>query len=335
MNALHLAYPVSDPSQPGEIRRAAVALATQLGFAAADVGRVGLAATEASTNIVKHAGKGTILLRAAPELADRPGIELLALDQGPGMVDVARCMQDGYSTAGSPGTGLGALSRLAAQMEIFATPGKGTALLVRVLPQGAVLSPQRAAIGAIRVPKTGESECGDDWALAYTHEGRRFLLADGLGHGPVAAKAGEEAVRAFLLSAEQPLPEAFSAVHLALRPTRGAAVSMADVTQAEVRFGGIGNVVGFLSWPRQDRRMVTQNGTLGLQFSQVRITTYPFTSPALLVLHSDGLNTHASLDGYAGLHGYDPSLIAGVLFRDFSRGTDDATVVVARLGRNA
>jgi len=50
----------------------------------------------------------------------------------------------------------------------------------------------------------------------------------------------------------------------------------------------------------------------------------------MLVLHSDGLVSHWSLDAYPGLAARDPSLIAGILYRDFTRGRDDVTVVVAK-----
>ena len=49
-------------------------------------------------------------------------LDVLALDRGPGMSDVDRCLADGYSTAGSPGTGLGAIGRLADQFDIYSSP---------------------------------------------------------------------------------------------------------------------------------------------------------------------------------------------------------------------
>ena len=68
-----------------------------------------LVVTEAATNLVKHAQAGQLLLRTLDE-AEGPGVELLTLDTGPGMANVGQCLQDGYSTAGSPGTGLGAIT---------------------------------------------------------------------------------------------------------------------------------------------------------------------------------------------------------------------------------
>src|SRR5687768_10037593 len=123
--------PVTEPSQVGEARRAAAALAGRLGFDDRDAGKVALVVTEAATNLVKHARDGAVLLRPLDD-AGAVGIEVLALDRGPGMADVGRCLRDGFSTAGSPGNGLGAVRRLAAVLDIYSALGSGTALLARV-----------------------------------------------------------------------------------------------------------------------------------------------------------------------------------------------------------
>jgi hypothetical protein len=60
--------------------------------------------------------------------------------------------------------------------------------------------------------------------------------------------------------------------------------------------------------------------------------TYEWPPSSLIILHSDGLTTHWALDRYAGLASRRPDVIAGVLYRDFRRVRDDATVVVARNG---
>ncbi len=57
---------------------------------------------------------------------------------------------------------------------------------------------------------------------------------------------------------------------------------------------------------------------------------YPFPKGATLVMHSDGLISRWTLDAYPGLAAHDPALVAGVLYRDFQRGRDDVTVLVAR-----
>jgi anti-sigma regulatory factor (Ser/Thr protein kinase) len=335
----HLVCQVFDPSHPGEVRREAMAFASRVGFAAADAGRVALVVTEMATNIVKHAGKGQILLRAMHEIPGSIGVEVLALDQGSGMSDVSRCMQDGYSTAGSPGTGLGAISRLATLMDIYSMPEKGTALLARVLPLGMKQNPTDSpfSIGAVRVACPGETACGDDWSVKLGQERAAVIVADGLGHGPEAAKAAAAAVRIFDAAHQMALPDLFQRLHGGLQATRGAAISIAelDLVAGEVRFAGVGNVAGFLAWPGGSRNMVTHNGTIGAQFNRANVLQYGWTKGASLVLYTDGLNSHTSIDAYPGLLARHPSLVAGVLYRDFVRGRDDATVVVITERREA
>jgi len=328
----HLAHSISDSSHPGSVRRAAIGLASAIGFTEADIGRVALIATEMATNIVKHAGRGQILMRPLRDGPDALGIELLALDQGPGMSDVTRCSQDGYSTAGSPGTGLGAISRLATAADIYSIPSRGTAMLAHLFVNGREGALRNApfCVGAVRVACPGEVVCGDDWAVNWGEDCASVMVADGLGHGPQAAQAATEAVRTFESSRGSRVPEMFQRFHGALRTTRGAAISVAeiDLRAAEVRFAGVGNVAGFLAWPGGSRSMMTNNGTVGAQFRPPQVLPYAWTSGTALVLHTDGLKSQASVDAYPGLLARHPSLVAAVLFRDFLRGRDDVTVVV-------
>ena len=114
-------FAVTEASQVAEVRRHVAALAGKLGFSETDAGKAAIVATEAATNLAKHAVQGEVIVRSlvAP---DRNGIEILALDKGPGMVNVAQSLRDGYSTAGSPGTGMGAMSRLARSFDLHSAP---------------------------------------------------------------------------------------------------------------------------------------------------------------------------------------------------------------------
>lgn len=330
----HTVWPISDSSHPGQVRREAMDLATRIGFDATHAGRAALVATEATTNIVKHAGRGQVLMRALED-SGRHGLELLALDTGPGMEDVARCVSDGYSTAGSPGTGLGALQRIASRLEIYSRPASGTALLAQVWPGEP--PPERSAIemGCVRVALHGQAVSGDDGAILAMHERAVVMLADGLGHGAPAAQAANEAVRQLTLHGDSSLLAIAEAMHGALRATRGAAVALAEVSfaTAELRFAGLGNVAACIAWPGGSRRMLSQNGTLGAQLGQVRVTSYPWRPNATLIMYTDGLNSHTTVESYPGLLAHHPSLIAAVLYRDFARGSDDATVLVMRQRR--
>ena len=114
-------------------------------------------------------------------------LELLSVDGGPGMTDVQRCLQDGYSTAGTPGNGLGAVKRLSDEFDVHSTPGKGTVIVSRIATSTA---PSNAfAVGAVCLPFPGEEVCGDTWRSVEREREIAVMVADGLGHGPEAAVA--------------------------------------------------------------------------------------------------------------------------------------------------
>ncbi|HEY0858389.1 MAG TPA: anti-sigma regulatory factor, partial [Albitalea sp.] len=129
--APHLNIAVEEPSQVGEARRAAVRMAGDLGFDEEGSGRVALVVTELGTNLARHAKRGRLLIGPSALGEDR-AIDVLSLDHGPGMEDVNRCLRDGYSTSGTPGTGLGAVQRMAHQFSVHSVVGDGTVSVARI-----------------------------------------------------------------------------------------------------------------------------------------------------------------------------------------------------------
>jgi anti-sigma regulatory factor (Ser/Thr protein kinase) len=190
---------VADPSQVGEARRMGCDLARSVGFDEMETGRVALAVTEAAANIVKHGGGGHMLFRA-----DDTGVGFIALDRGPGMPNVPHAMRDGFSTAGTTGTGLGAIARQASDFDIYAMPGHGTAAGRALLAAagGRAMAPCGSA--GVSVPKRGETVCGDSWAVVETAARVLLLVSDGLGHGPLAAAASARAVEVLRARAADP-----------------------------------------------------------------------------------------------------------------------------------
>jgi anti-sigma regulatory factor (Ser/Thr protein kinase) len=332
--ATQILLPIEDSSQVGNARRTANDLAAVLGFNSEEAGKVSLAVTEAATNILKHAKCGRILLRALEERRGS-GLEILALDRGVGMDNVTASLRDGHSTAGSPGTGLGAMARLADSFQIYSHPNRGTALRIEIWPRDRVApaAPQNIEVGAVCLPKTGEAVCGDDWALADANRYCSVMIADGLGHGTEAARAARAATKVLL---SQPLAEPrgiLEECHRMLTPTRGAAVAVARV-EADAglgQFAGIGNINARVEGASA-RSLVSHNGTVGHNVRRIQEFSFPWPDSSLLILHSDGLATHWHLKDYPGLATKHAGLIAGVLYRDFERGRDDVTVVVIRNG---
>jgi anti-sigma regulatory factor (Ser/Thr protein kinase) len=330
INQVHIH--IRETSAVAEARREVTDMAKAVGFDQSGVGRVAIVVTEAATNLVKHTPQGQLLARAF----DRDGvavIEVLALDQGPGIANIGESLRDGYSTAGSPGTGLGAIKRLSDEFDIYSAPGKGVALLSQLWsrrpPRGTRPAPYE--IGVVCLPMPGEEACGDAWAVEWRGGHCVILVADGLGHGPDAAAAAMAAANALRTHPQLAPAALIEFAHGALRSTRGAALAVADLDLArEVRYAGIGNIAGVTCAPGSTRHMVSHAGIVGHEVRKVQEFVYPWTQDSLLVMHSDGLSTHWNLDQYPGLAGRRPSLIAGVLYRDFTRGRDDVTVIVAK-----
>jgi anti-sigma regulatory factor (Ser/Thr protein kinase) len=330
---------VEEGSQTAEARRAARKMAEEQGFDESRAEQVAIVVTEACTNLLKHAGKGEILMTKAEDEGPgaEGGLEVLALDRGPGMSDLNRCLRDGFSTGSSAGQGMGAIVRLSSTSDFYTVPEKGTAVLARWSSLPAPLSrnghSRKLSVGAVNVPKPGEEVCGDSWGMEKSGDRITILMADGLGHGPDAKTAAREAVRMLHVNPDLPPKALLERVHHALRSSRGAAVAAAriDLQRGEILYSGVGNISAHIhSGIKTSQHLVSVNGTAGHNVHSVREFSYAWPEDGLLVLHSDGLATGAALGGYAGLDQREASLIAGVLYRDFNRGHDDATVVVAK-----
>jgi anti-sigma regulatory factor (Ser/Thr protein kinase) len=322
---------VDEPSQIGEARRRILDLATATGLDEDLQGRLALVVNELGSNLVKHGSGGVLLVRAIEAPA---AVEVLAIDRGAGMASVADCFRDGYSTAGSPGTGLGAVQRLTSLVDVYTMRPGGTVIVARVSKKG---RPGDGAVvlevGTVSVPRTGEEVCGDGFAVADDQEFPSLMVVDGLGHGLGAADAARLAVRAFEAAPGLPPGAQVAAIHDALRGSRGAAVSVARIDRARglVTYSGLGNVAGAIVARGTSRRMVSANGTAGHDAGRIHEFTYPWSDEAVLVMHSDGLASRWQIERYPGLPSHHPSLVAGVLYRDWSRERDDVTVVAARL----
>lgn len=103
--------------------------ASQLGFSGDEQAIVVIAVSEVANNIVHYAGEGEILLLAVEQDA-RSGVSIVAHDNGPGIPDIDRALQDGYSTGGGLGMGLSGIKRLTDEFEIVSQVGQGTTIKI-------------------------------------------------------------------------------------------------------------------------------------------------------------------------------------------------------------
>jgi anti-sigma regulatory factor (Ser/Thr protein kinase) len=323
---------VSENSQAGEARRKAVAFAEELEMGEAGCGTVALATTEMATNLVKHAGKGHILVQRL-QSDENSGLRITSVDNGPGIPDVSKAISDGHSTAGSLGTGLGAIKRLSDSFEVYTIPGSGTVIIAEFwLKKRSPPAKTPIRVAVVSEPIHGEDVCGDGWGVRVGADTTLLMVVDGLGHGVLASEAAREAERIVAAARRDSLHDILQDTHAALKKTRGAAFALAkiDTVKRLLTFVGVGNISASIVRAGSSRGMASYNGTVGQQMERVQEFNYPWSDDSILVMHSDGLATRWNLDAYPGIWNKRPSVIAAILHRDFYRGRDDVTVLVAK-----
>ncbi|WP_089154608.1 SpoIIE family protein phosphatase, partial [Micromonospora sp. NBS 11-29] len=322
-------FRVDNGATAGGVRRAAERLGRQVELSAPRVADLAIVTAEIVSNLVKHAREGSLLLR--PVRRDgRAGVELIAIDSGPGMADLTLSSADGHSTAGTLGIGLGAIVRQSSRFDGYSRPGRGTVLTVQIW-DGPPPEPDWA--GGLARPITGEQDSGDGYAVRVVDGRRQVLLCDGLGHGPLAAAATGAAVAAFRAAPAGPPETVVRHLHAAISHTRGAALAVAELDPAAelLHYAGLGNIAAMIVATGERRRgLVSLPGIAGHQRPAVRGYDYPFPAGATLVMHSDGVVDRWDLDDYPGLAGRAPLLAAASLLRDAGIRRDDACVLVAR-----
>lgn len=324
---------LSDETGVGEARRLAAALSEACGFDETRRGKLALVVTEAASNVIHHAGGGEVVLRRLREHG-REGFEVLALDRGRGMRNLAQCMVDGYSTRGTAGTGLGSISRNADVFDVFSAPDRGTVLLAQFWNPAPPGTPSSARWGAVCLAIRGEEVSGDGWSVSSAGPRTAIALLDGLGHGQGAADATLAGLQCFRANVARGPADTLAPMHEALRPTRGAAAAIAvvDGGAGQLRFAGVGNCSASIVSPgTRTIGLPSHNGTLGARLPRVNELSYAWPPEAVLIMHTDGLGTRWNLDDYSGLIRRHPSVVAAVLYRDFSRNRDDVTVLAFTL----
>ena len=325
-----------DVSHVGEARRAVATLTLQLGFDATAAGRVAIVATELASNLAKHGGGGSLLLRAIDE---RTGIELLAVDRGPGIVDVDRAMRDGYSSGGTSGKGLGAVQRLSDVFDLYTAPGRGTVVMSRMgkLRDVTVPAPRLAEFGVVSVAVTGEHVSGDAWLITPGENGPSVVVIDALGHGEVAYEAASLAVEIAKKHPGNSPTVLIDILHRGLRATRGVAIAVAEINPSArgVRFAGVGNISCSIAATGASRSFASLSGIVGHDVRRVQEFGATYESADSLIMFSDGIATRWRLDQYPGVRPRHPALAAALVYRDFARPRDDATILIARLPDDA
>jgi serine phosphatase RsbU (regulator of sigma subunit) len=188
------------------------------------------------------------------------------------------------------------------------------------------------AIGAAGRPFPGEKVSGDGWSIDWHESTCRIALIDGLGHGAEAAEVTLAATTTLAGRPELAPADALRLCHQALRGTRGAVISIAqiDLARARLTYAGVGNVEARLWQPPERQRPIAYRGIVGVILPTLRSFELQLRANWILVLHTDGVTSRFELEELAPLVCGDPQLLADEILRCWGRQTDDATVIIAR-----
>ncbi|GAB4057737.1 SpoIIE family protein phosphatase [Catellatospora paridis] len=322
-------FRLDDESSVGTVRRFAVELANAVDLGERKAADIAIIVTELASNLVKHAEDGTLLVRPVRH-DDNVGVEIVSIDSAPGMADLDAMREDGRSTTGTLGIGLGAVSRLAHRSEGFSVPGRGSILTAQLWREA---QPAPAWADGLTRPLTGETVSGDCYAVRTAGGRRQVMVCDGLGHGPLAAAAAQTAFNIFHTAPDEPPMMLVERMHRGMSHTRGAALTVAEIDPdaAVLRTCGMGNVAATVLTGDERRSTVSMPGIAGHGRAVIKQFEYPFGAESLLVMHSDGVSDKWSLQHSPGLSTRSPLLIAATVLRDAGVRRDDACVLVARI----
>lgn len=325
--------PISEEADVVLAGRRAKAVLADLEFDEPAVEEIVLVVHELASNIVKHAGEGTLTIDHSSD-AERSGIEIRASDSGPGIADVDKAVVDGYSTAGSLGGGLGTIHRHMDEVVVKSDEaGESGLQVVARRSSGTAPSISRTVpprVGAVTRPKPGYEQNGDAFLVEHGRDQTLVGVIDGLGHGEEARRASSAAQEYVRRHSSEPIADLFTGVERACRPTRGVVMALArfDWPDDHVTVGSVGNITVRVCHSPDPRHLVTRRGVLGGNAPDPLVADWQWDSTSVMVLHSDGLSSRWDCDQFALREDLSVTEAANEILRTLSKDDDDATVLV-------
>ena len=335
MDSVFTNFVVGDRSMLSFFKRELHNIDLENGFTPHRAAETDIIIAELTSNLIKFAGSGELLYRNI-ERDGIPGLELFCMDNGPGIDNIAKMLTDGYSTANTLGHGLGTIKRLSDTFEIYSVKGRGTVQHVRIFEKSREFLAERKKgfhCAAVVTNYPGESVCGDGFIVRQTANGFLAMTGDGLGHGQHAHEAIKSALQAFKHTRSNDPSEIIREIHAQVKRTRGLVCTIvyADRKNGVWNICGVGNIATRIYLGLENKTYTPYNGIIGHNIPRtMNNTVHPFSKDQMLVMHSDGIRTKWKLSDYPSLLKEKPALIAATLYKDNWRGTDDATVLVAK-----
>ncbi|MBK0379710.1 ATP-binding protein [Mucilaginibacter segetis] len=333
VDATHISFKADDRSYFSLIKKEIHRVATEAGMAVARINQLDLIVAEMTSNLFKYSDDGELLMGVFTN-SGNPYIELISIDNGPGMANPSKMMQDGVSTTNTLGHGLGSMKRLSDTFELYSLTGWGTIAMSRVYNEPGNINKDKLVMRPIVVAKPGEKTSGDGFVYKKTEKYLKMMLADGLGHGPEANKAINEAATAFRVFPEYSPTETIRFIHNAIKKTRGAVINIVgfDFTTRTWSTTGVGNIQARLFGAVNLKNHMSYNGIVGHNIpNTMNDQSYPAEDYNQVMLCSDGIKTRIDMARYPWMYKYDLTILAAAIYKDHARRNDDMSVVIAKI----
>lgn len=327
---LHFAN-ASDRSYFAIIKKDIHALAQRAGLSDKRIAEADIVIAEIVSNLSKHAQNGELFVKQAD---GNIGIEITAIDEGPGMNDVTRMMADGVSTSNTLGHGLGAIKRLSDKFQVFSQKDWGTVLFCTLYNEPVPEKRKSIDIQSLVIPKPTEQVCGDGFYYKATKEHVKIFLGDGLGHGPEAHKSVMAAIEAFKVCPYVSPLEILRFIHNDVKRTRGlvGTVAVLDMKSRIWRICGIGNIQTKMINGVTSRGYLAYNGIIGLNIpNSLNDQMIPYEKGQMLAMCSDGIKSSWDVFRFPGITRYELAILNAAVYKDFARRTDDMSVVTCKI----
>ncbi|HVS92673.1 MAG TPA: ATP-binding protein [Mucilaginibacter sp.] len=335
VSSTHTSYNASDRSYYAIIKKEAHAMAHAADFPARRVAELDIVIAELTSNLNKHADHGEILLGYFRE-AHNEYIEIICIDDGPGMAEPKKMARDGFSSTNTLGHGLGSIKRFSDKFDIYSQKGWGTIVLSRIYKKPLAKTRAKGSIEVRKlvICKPGEAVSGDGFFCWADEKKAKLMLADGLGHGPDANLAMNGAINALNACTFDRPVEILRFVHNFIRKTRGvvATVITMDFEQNTFNIAGIGNIATKLLGGSNSRNHLSYNGIVGHTIpNTMNEQPMSLNDYQQFIMCSDGIRSRWDLAKYPGIQKHDLAVQAAAIYKDFARRNDDMSIAIIKV----
>lgn len=347
--------PVSTPKDVAIARQLAGIAAEQLFVSHSRRQEAILIASELAQNHLAHDTQNGMIRISGMFLNHIPVITIASLDEGPGIPNVEKAMEDGFSTSGGLGIGLGTVKRLSNQFHIcsmqfglspcprppvyknYATIVSST---IEENPSDTLDIPKASSlhVSALVRPCPGQTQSGDAVCLQDDGSFCRIALIDATGHGEIAARIARDAVQ---MLEDLPLnhepDQVVEALNSTLSGSNGASVQVLsiDYRLKKILAIGVGNAACAIYSAGKGHVVVPRPGLVGNIHTNPGQTPIQMTAvneiaeDLLIVMRSDGVVHAPDLTDYLSPHA-SAAIWSQILFQPKNTPMDDSSLVVSR-----